>query len=444
MNRWRQQRWRRGFTLVELMIAMALMGMLTAVIYGLFVHTSDSLSDVEGHTAALDQARFGIEQMRMGLLAAGSQSTPNSSVDPWVAGQQQGITSQPEIYGVIQDSSWRDQSLNDVGFEGNGNNPGAGFDSVVVVGAFDVPANLFVSFPDDLSTDDPEVVIEGTERGLHRAVGYDPFDTSIVNDVDPPDDLADRATQRLLRIKDSEGFSQIQPITGAEVGPSEDLGGAGGAGLVGGQAMKLDVPQLHFRDGDEPAGFNASTESDVSFDAAMIDAYWYYVRAANDDPMNLQLVRQRLDATELIDEMDSLDESDLADHRVDPPMVLAERVVDFRVWFDCRGDDAAISDRTWEDEWEINVDGDRDCVEQGAPQEAQIAHARLSTRTESENPNRPHYDLVDDPGAGFESEQGQMRTFELYPEAEGSAGVVTTQTSVELTNFAMRDYTDGV
>ncbi len=453
----------RGFTLVELMIAMALVGLLTAVIYALFVSTADSLTDVEGHSEALDQGRFGIEQVRLGLLAAGSQATPNSQVDPWMVSNERHGANQPDIFAIIQHDDWQEQSIEDIEDQwldggddrrlaSDGDNPHSAFSSFVVLGAFDVPANLFVSFPSDdgipdIDTNNPEFVIEGTERGLHRVLGYDPFDTRVVNEVNAPADLDDRAQQRLLRVSDREGFSQIQPITAATVGSSEALGGAGGQSdsgdsMVTGDAMSVTLPDLHFRSAGEPAGFDVSVEDDVSFDAALIDAYWYHVRPAPDDPQNLQLVRQRLDASEMVDQdnLDDLDEASLEDYRVDPPMILAEGVVDFRVWFDCKdsvGQD--VIDADWENEWQIDDYGD--CIADGNPHLAQVAHARLATRTASENPNRPHYTVVDG-WPGFESDNGQMRTFELVPGAEGSAAVVTTQTSVELTNFSIRDYRD--
>lgn len=423
MSRIGRTDYRRGFTLVELMVAMALVGLLTAVIYGLFVQTSDSMADVEHHTAALDQARYGIQQVRTGLWAAGSQATANSDADPWVLSADRGASEQPQVLGLLQDEDWQDESLDDVGFGGpTDRNSGSAFSSFVVLGAFDVPANLFVSFPEGLDTGDPEFVVEGTERGLYRTLGYDPFDTGVVNEVDVPDPqgLENRAEQRLLRVQDSEGYSQIQPIESATHDASGDT-----------DTLTLELPELYFRTGDEPAGFDASTPDDVSFDAAMVDAYWYYVKPARDDDRNLQLIRQRLDATDLLDDLDNggVDRGDLEDIRVDPPMILAERVADFRVWFDC--DDGTNWD--WQQTWDVESD---DCVDQGNPEDAHVAHVRLSTRSASENPNRPHFDLEGvDPG--FESEDGQMRTFELFSEAEGSAAVVTTQTSVELTNFAM-------
>lgn len=455
MRMFTHSRFRRGFTLVELMIAMALVGILTALIYGLFVHTSDSLSDVEAHADALDQSRFGIQQVRMGLLAAGSQATPNSRVDPWMISNQRHGANQPDIFAIIQDDDWQVQTVDELEtmwldgshdrVASDGENPGSRFSSFVVIGAFDVPASMLVSFPDaggasDIDESQPRFIIEGTERGLYRMLGYDPFDLSIVNDVQPPSDLDDQAETRLMRVRDSEGYSQIQPIVNATLDSSDDLGGAGGDGLVTGQAMEVELEDLYFRQAGEPAGFDTSVESDVSFDAAMIDAYWYYVRPARDNPTNLQLMRQRLDISAMVQDDDGaaeIDYSSLDDHRAGPPMILAERVVDFRVWFDCRDTVGQnVIDAQWQAGWE--VDGD-DCVADGNPHLAQVAHARLSTRTARENPNRPHYTLVNG-WEGFEQQDGLMRTYEIVPEAEGSAAVVTTQTSVELTNFSIRNY----
>jgi hypothetical protein len=126
-------------------------------------------------------------------------------------------------------------------------------------------------------------------------------------------------------------------------------------------------------------------------------------------------------------------------------MIVAENVVDFRVWFDCAdvpGD--PLEGAAWQEQWQVQDTGG--CVgdnPSGAqPHLARMAHIRLSTRTESENANRPHLEVVDgDSGEwmGFENQNGQMRTYDVYPHAEGSAGVVTVQSSVELANFALRD-----
>ena len=438
MDALRRRPFSQGFTLVEMMIAMALVGMLTAVIYGLFVRTSDALLDVEGMSDALDEARFGIEHIRQDLQAAGSQSTPNAEVDPWIRPRNESLT----VHGVRGYSGWQNQSADDLGDDDvfgdlAESNPGSAFSGIVLSGAYDIPASFFVSFP--AVTSDDDFVVESTERGMQRIVRYDPFDTSVVSGLNTSDSLGDQladvAGRRLLRVTDTQGFSQILPIASAAVGTGR--GGAGGEGTIDGDEMGLEVTGLHFRSGDEQAGFEETTADDVSFDAAMIDTYWYSVEPAPDDPRNLQLVRQRLDAGAAAAGLD-----DPGDDVVDdaPRLVVADHVVDFRIWFDCVDNAGTpnMTNQSWEDEWDVEHQGD--CVGAGsqAPERARMAHVRLSTRTPNENANRPHLDL-DGVTAGFENDDGQMRTYEVYDYAEGSAGVVTLHGSVELSNFSMRN-----
>lgn len=473
----------RGFTLVELMIAMALVGALTALIYGLFVRTSDALTDVEGLSGALDQARFGLDHVRTDLQGAGSQMTSNAEADPWFAPNDKVDDGDPKIrvHGVMGYSGWDNGAseiytgdLAELGTE----NPRSNFSGFVVLGAYTVPSSFHVSFPQGADGDalnhaasgsNPTFVVESTERGLLRFTGYDPFDVRVQEGVnidgdglDIDDDsesfqaaLIDIAEDSLLRVTNLDGFSQVTPVTSAsfEQRRADEQGSGAGRVHDPGYAddqfdeFDLEVANIHFTSGDEPAGFDPYVEDDVSFNAALIDAFWYYVRPAPDDARNFQLVRHRVDADALINGAEGLSESDLAGMAADnTPMIIAENVVDFRVWFSCRGSGQdVLTNANWSDDWE--PDGD-DCIgdnpRDAEPERARFAHARLSTRTERENSNRPHYTVVNN-WEGFEvagDAGGQMRTYNLVPHAEGSAGVVTTQASVELTNFAMRNVRD--
>ena len=442
-----RQRWgapglRRGFTLVELMIAMALVGMITLLIYGLFVRTSDALTDVEGMSTALEQARFGIDHVRVDLQSAGSQMSPNPVADPWFQPNDGNITA----HAVMGYDDWQDEDLytGDIAQLGV-DNPQSQFSGVVLLGAYDVPASFMVSFPGaDMGVafdHDDVMVIESTESGMRRLMGYDPFDVAVHDGVDVPTALhstmQDRAEESLLRVTDLNGYSQVTPITEARL--FDRVGGAigGGAGMpVGadGWEMDLTLQNLHFAEGDEPAGFDRWVEDDVRFDAALIDAYWYHVRPAIDDATNFQLVRQRLDAGDLVNDVSNLNRTTLNGLAVGPPMVISDYVVDFRVWFDC----IPMSGNDWQETWNPDTG---DCIGENPassnPEFARFAHARLSTRTPRENSNRPHFTVVDD-WEGFEVEDGLMRTYNVTA-AGGSAGVVTVQTGAELTNFSMRN-----
>lgn len=461
----------KGFTLVELMIAMALVGMMTLLIYGLFVRTADSLTDVEQLSEALDQSRFGAAHVRTDLQSAGAQVSPNADVDPWFVDDPE---SDLIVHGIMGYEEWQDdRSLYDgadIDEDVGDDNRQSRFSGVVLVGAYNIPGNLSVSFPrgtdGDTLSHDSEMVVTSTETGMHRLLGYDPLDLEAHDGVDlssyfgsdvldeiqeiyTDSESAFRLTASLFRVTDLDGFSQVTSIDTAtipdETRDHDDTGS--GAGVVAGSGHELDLElaNLYFAAADEPAGFDPQTEDDVTFDAAFIDAYWYYVRPAVDDPLNLQLVRQRLDAGNLADNAGGLSESDLEGMTVGPAMVVAEYVVDFRVWFDC-GDGDSFGDR-WNDGWNPITEG---CIgndpSNATPEDARFGHIRLSTRTENENANRPHYDLADDDDwKGFDVDgdgnaiEDRMRTYQVVPQAEGSASVVTVQTSVELTNFALRN-----
>ena len=303
---------RRGFTLVELMIAMALVGVLTALIYGLFVRTSDALVDVEGMSKALDQARFGVDHMRSDLNSAGAHITSNVDVDPWffmpdddLAGG--GLT----VHGIMGYDGWQNSDaiydLSEVDDDMGDANPRSEFSGVILLGAYNIPANLKVSFPGgptgaiNHDTTTPMMIVESTEGGMDRLLGYDPFDVaardgivldSNVSDMYAPSSLTGapaRVDASLLRVTNSDGFSQVATIdssgSGVEIVNRDATDSDSGAGMVTGSGDVLHIPlnELYFSSGDDPTGFDPHAEPDVRYDAALIDAYWYYVRPAVDD-----------------------------------------------------------------------------------------------------------------------------------------------------------------
>ena len=406
----------RGFTLVELMIAMALVGMLTAIIYGLFSRTSDSLGDVEGMTEALDRARFGLAQVRNDLQAAGSQATPNSEVDPWVRPEQAGS----RIQGVMAYDNWQNQTdFDDLDSEITDANPHSQFSGIVVVGAYDYPQSFFLSsLTGQVGEADANFEIRDNERGIGRLDRVDPFDVRVQDSIDvDATRLSQNMTERLLRISDSSGYFQYAPVKALTNGAPSSAG------------------PYYFRDAGELFGLDAYADDDVDFSGALIDAFWYRVRADPQDGNNLQLVRHRLNAGNLIGITDALTEMALNDLTTST-VVIVDNVVDFRVWFDCADTGTgAVTGATWENEWNIPSGGD--CLDDGEPHLARVAHIRLSVRTPGENANRPHLQVVDG-WEGFEEENGAMITYNLAPSARGSASVVTVQASVEMTNFAMR------
>lgn len=71
-----------GMTLIELMVAMALSVVLVMAIYYLYTVTTRSYRVQDQTMQAMEQARFGIDQLRRDVSAAGFLATPNSAADP--------------------------------------------------------------------------------------------------------------------------------------------------------------------------------------------------------------------------------------------------------------------------------------------------------------------------------------------------------------------------
>ncbi len=416
----------RGFTLVELMIAMALVGVLTAVIYGLFTRTSDSLSEVEEMSTTLDRARFALAMVRQDLQSAGSQATPNAAVDPYVRPP----VINENIHAVMIYDGWEDNRgvYDESGVpDGMGaENPRSRFSGFVVIGALDFPQSFFV---EEMNPTPPgaEFVVKATERGVGRLNVIDPFDVFAgnVNILGDSDRLEDDMTGRLLRVMDGQGFFQFSPISQANVSGNE---------------LELTASSVRFRGTGEIAGLEMYMEPDEALDVALLDAFWYRVRVDPLDPTNFQLVRERLNAADLIG-MTALSEEGLEGITIDDDLlVVADHVVDFRVWFDCIPSSGQWAPVPRQDGWDI-TNGASSCLDddlqQSNPQRLRIAHVRLSLRTPTENANRPHLQIVDG-WEGFQDADGAMVTYNVFPWARGSAGVVTLQSTIEMTNFAMR------
>lgn len=405
-----------GFTLVELMIAMVIVGALTTIIYGLFVRTSDSLTEVEALAQTLDRARFGLIHVRNDLQGAGSQATPNGATDPWV--QPKGATGS-NLQAIRVYDGWE-------GEEGGGiagtSNPGSRFSGFVVVGAYDYPQSFLVR--NVAGTESSTTMeIEDNERGLGRLLRVDPFDiqtqTGLEIDAARHAHLTQFIGDRVLRIMDGEGFFQFAQITGLNAG-----------------TRVLTVSGAQYRAPEQFSGLDPALESDVNIDVALLDAFWYRVRVDPQDERNFQLVRHRIDASILLNGA-ALNEANL-DNNIKQTLIIADNVADFRVWFDCVDATGQFTTKPRETGWDIGDPGGGCVAPTGAnPELARAAHIRLSLRTPRENPNRPHIRLTG-LAPGFDVPGGPMVTFDVNPDVPGSASVVTVQTSVELTGLAMR------
>ncbi|WP_158542299.1 PilW family protein [Lujinxingia litoralis] len=420
-----------GFTLVELMIAMALVGSLVAAIYGMFARTSDALIDVDAMSGSTDEARFALEMMRNELQSAGAQATPNASVDPWVR------PNDSPLYALMPYADWQnDRSVytGDATLQEIGNrNPQSAFSGLVVVGAYDFPQSFLISEVAPASAR-----IENVERGVGRLLRVDPFDVAtngevLLDDADPSAQAVVEAAEfRGLRISDRQGYMQFVPINDAVI----SMG-----------AVVLATEPIAFRGPGRMSGLESIDGADNDYDAAMLDAFWFRVRVDPYDRNNLQLVRHRLDFGAL-QGLGSPTAADLVgaiagttdDEREQNTLVIANHVADFRVWFDCANAAGALEGGPLMVGWNPVSGACLDHPVDGTqPHRARVAHLRLSMRSERERTNRPHFDVSGNAQwLGFEQVNGTMRTYDVDPQHPGAASVITVQTSVDLTNFRMR------
>lgn len=416
----------QGFTLVELMIAMALMGVLTAMIYGLFARTSDSLAEAEALSTTLDRARFAISEIRSDLQMAGSHGSSNSlGADPWVQPPRPEIVVQP----IRVHDEWTDQSVYTGAIAGlAAANPESKFNSFIVIGAIDYPMS-FMANGLTFAGENVSMTITPTERGLGRLQRMDPFFVTTQSDLNPAGEFAtnfgaagNRMNGRLVRIMDQNGFMQF-----------------GGVGAYNGNTAELRVDSVAIRENDGGPGLERYVEPDVEHDIAFLDAYYYHVRPSAVEPTNLQLLRSRIDLLQLARVEGALGQTVLEGLIIDgETVVVADYVVDFRVWFECVNAAGQMED-FWPQTWDFDPSA-QTCISANAQnseiERARVAHVRLSLRTDTENPNRPHFTLEgQSPGL---DEDGQLATYDVVPEARGAAAVMTVQTSIDLVNLAIR------
>jgi prepilin-type N-terminal cleavage/methylation domain-containing protein len=127
----------RGFTLVELMIAMALSGIVAVILYSLFNTTSESLGAVSNLSDAQERIRFSMERLRTDIKGAGSLATPDSTLDVWQQPQMLG----GRVLGISGYSGWQDQTPPGALAIAN---PNTSFDGFIVMGAYDYPTSFEV------------------------------------------------------------------------------------------------------------------------------------------------------------------------------------------------------------------------------------------------------------------------------------------------------------
>lgn len=476
---------RRGFTLVELMVAVTLLGLIIGVIFSLFASTSDTLKEADSLADTLDRTRFAMERLSSEMRNAGSFGSPDSEGDRWYPSVDNAGNSGMRLVGVASYNGWQndhtllvDNDMDDAHTNAtvSGANPAVGYDGIIVMGAIDFPQSFEISsLTFDTGTERVSgAYIPANERGLFKLLVNDPFytETGLPQGV-VADDSADAGggavklseasamvvndlSDRLIRVMDREGNSQVSAIEDA---PSPtysdaaiDTATLGGINFEFTNDLLVRNNEVDDSAGaDHSVGLQRKTEdnADVGYDAALIDAYWYHVESDPRDPRNFRLVRDRLNgesiATQMAANPNAITKATLEGMRTGDRVVITDRVVDFQVWFDCANNaQGELNNVPWLTTW-ANPDGGA-CMDPAVGDfgEARMAHIRLSVRTKYERKDAP--DSVD---AFFMDSTGtvnpamSMRYFDVYPEAEGAARVVTVQSDVELATFSMRNVVYG-
>jgi len=484
-----------GFTLAELLVAMVITGFLSASIFALYGTTSDSLAEADSLAETVDMTRFAAETMRRELRTAGAFGTPDSKRDPWVKPKPSefGTGSDTKfVAGLVSyngGNGWQDnrtpipddgqnanlklRSANSVTIDGTTYEPS--FDGIITIGALDFPLSFELG---GISSNGQSGRVYATERGLFKLRRNDPFhgieelggaSTSDLNSIGLGAggfDFGSDSTytpitrdidHRLLRIMDSQGYKQFVGISGGSH--------ASGATVTDNPNNLLINfgDSVRFRQGSQRWGIDPPTQQsdDKSYDAAMLDAFWYHVIRDPSDPRNAQLVRHRLDAESLTEALasgsggspdwSSLDPSSYLAGTQNDYVVLADRLVDFQIWFDCAkaASTGSLVGGSWNVGWNT-PDGTsststgganapvQDCLNPSdpAPGRVRMAHVRLSMRTATERQNLQHEPFPEPPTDGGNRD---MQTYDLYPQAPGAARVYTTQLDFELPNFSMRN-----
>ena len=459
---------RRGFTLVELMIAIVIVGIISIVIYQIFDITSQNFREVDQLAELNDRVRFATENVRNHLQAAANQSTPDSTLDDWVAPP---LPSTLRVVGILPYEDWQDDRSmmdGDVALA----NPNVSFDGVVVLGAFDFPLSFEFAGLANAGGAARTGRIYGHQRGVGKLTRQDLFSNELTESATLTAALRDTLggagsnwTARVLRISDRQGYQQfVQPV---------DLTGPNG--VYPDDYFEVEVPE----DGENFApkfkctgancpggaadtsffGLDDLLEEDVGYDAGLIDAFWFHVIPDEANDKMLVLVRERLCAANVV-ELGFAGSFDPADHLADEcpggteeKVILASNVADFQVWFDCADPaDGGVRDANWSTGWvPDNHATAGDCMNAAgpAPGFARAAHVRIALHTHSERKEQAHIqfeDLTngaicdpDDPATCGDFTNATLRTYDFYPKSVGSSAVTVLQSDFELTNFVNRN-----
>lgn len=455
MSEWRYERGRaRGFTLVELLVAILVTALVSIAIFALFNTTSSALREADSLVESVDTARFALEQVRSDIKQASAFGTPDSAFDPDVRPEPGGTfaTSNYRVAGLVSYNGWQDYAdevmpaevRDQAEFQDADGNLLPNFDGIVLIGAQDYPFTFEVG---DIRSQ--SLIVYDHPRGLDKLARNNLMELGNLEEAFDGSDPAEVLDQngRILRVRDSGGYNQYFGIEGFE---------------ENGADLQINLTNTVFfrptEAQDLKFGFPPRTQQSHGerYRASLLDVYWYRVRQDPTDELNFQLVRQRLsDGWEVARQLDSWADFDPANYTDQTePTVVADRVVDFQVWFDCtQNNEGTIVEADWLAGWrppDGTTDPAHDCLDppDGSgggtkPQSvnARFAHVRLSVRTEEE---RAELTKEAFPDPGPVANHRTLQTFDLRPDNEGKTRVYTVQSDFELMNYAVRNLKAGI
>jgi prepilin-type N-terminal cleavage/methylation domain-containing protein len=447
-----------GFTLIELVVVMGLVGVLVASIYQFFARTSEALYEAESLAETTDRARFALEVIARDVQSTGAFGTADSgsaaaggvnASDIWI-NTTQAATGGYRVRGLIQLPTHQARGAADylVALDATGaptNNPGALHDSIILTGAYDFPFTFEISNVQLGGTG--SVTLANNQRGYLRFARMDAFDLRNTATLSPSRAATLTGSQRILRVMDHNGYLQFSLTDSVQP-----------TATASGQDLALLAPALQARVGNDLWGLEPAASTDVGYDAALLDVFRYRVCRDATDSTNLKLIKERMLPGQVI--------MPPTLNLAPPPVVcgapdtaavpntqvtLVERVVDFRVWYDCAAQMGATS-IPWVSQWDtspltqIGAPAQHACVltvgNAEEPGRARMAHMRLSVRTEDERRDVSHYGFLDLQSGATSltptATTGSMQTYDIDGDPQTAARVMTFQIDVELPNFGVR------
>lgn len=379
------RRARRGFTLVELMVALMLTSLVVAALYNMFVTASYVFNSQSQASATQMRLRSALEQVKDDLRRAGLMSTPNSQVDT------AGVCPAPpaNLFAV----GWGDE---------------AGENDVDVFQAFGndlKPDTLILSGNMTTSSSYPASVINNNQivLNLPEWEGPDDWQPSIYTDDGFQNAFS---VGQLVRLTNSYGVSQFIPLK---------------AVLPNGRVLSLTQPPRYARDGT--CGLTGAGDA---FTVNPVQHVLYRIeprRPGEADDLETDLVRQYWDP--------------VADDVVaDTDVVIGQNIVDFQVWFTLKdplnannalGDDPDLSDNDGPDMFGVTLDGEAG----SRPELVRVAGVRICGRSDREDQRW----RFREPAAN----NGPLLSVNLDEDRAQAARVACLTSEVEVVNLTLRN-----